>query len=701
MSALDAHPPGGEIIVVDNGSSDATSKHLAKEYPEVRVIRLPRNQGFAKAANRGVLESQYPTVILLNNDMVVDQDFVFPLLQAFDNESATFGVSSQIYFLDEKKPRWETGKVHARWEFGTITLFHLYRWDEELLYPVFYAGGGASAYDRDKFLSLGGFDDKVFEPVYIEDGDLGYRAWKRGWPSLFAPKSVVHHKHRSTTSLLWSEGAIYSFFVKNLAALVWKNIRDIRFLVRHLFGLIILPARVYKNAGNKSAVMTYWGLVCQIPRVIRARIRESLIPRTLEDQTIMEVSRYRYAFRAHFGCRSPRIQKRRKQMLMVSPFSPYPPLHGGAVRMYSLLKRLRHNFEIDLISYADTPAEFDSESIEELRKMCRRVILIDRDVSSVGGILEPSHTRGFRSEEMAQEIEYFLDREDYDVVQVEYTRMSHFMPSRTANMVRVLVEHDVSFVSLGRSRATLHGFTAQVGLWFDWMRMLRYEIKAVENADLVAVMSETDKAVLGKFVDTSSIFSIPNGVDCEQFQFTTDGRESGSILFVGFFRHEPNVKAVNYFYRDVLPIVRNNHPEAHFRIVGAYPPETIRQLGKDARIEVTGRVEDIGHYYRQSAVFVVPLLQGSGTRLKILEAMASGCPIVSTTIGAEGLGTVNGEHILIADTSKEMAEAIHTLLSDPEFGSHMAKRAREYVRTHYDWSVIASRLLKMYDRGST
>lgn len=699
ISALATHAPGGEIIVVDNCSNDDTCKYLAKEFPGVRVIKLPRNEGFAKAANRGVSESQYSTVILLNNDMVVEQDFIFPLLKVFDDEPTTFGVSSQIYFLDEKKPRWETGKVHARWDLGTITLFHLYRWEEDLVYPVFYAGGGASAYNREKFLALDGFDEKVFEPVYIEDADLGYRAWKRGWPSLFAPKSVVHHKHRSTTSRLWSEGAIYSFFVKNLAALVWKNIGDIRLIFRHLCGLIILPARVYKNAGNASAFMTYWRLIRQIPRVIRARVRENLKPRTLDDQTIMEVSRYRYAFRAHFGHRSHRVQKRLKRMLMVSPYSPYPPVHGGAVRMFSLLKRLRHTFDIDLISYADTPAELDPMSITELKKICRQVVLVERDVSTVGGILEPSQTRGFKSEEMAEEVEFFLDREDYDVVQVEYTHMAHFMPSRVQGMARVLVEHDVSFVSLGRSRATSHGLIAHIEIWFDWMRMLRYEIRAVENADLVIVMSETDKAILGKFVDTKSIFSIPNGVDCEEFKFTANHRESCSVLFVGFFRHEPNVQAVKYFCRDVLPLVRNSHPDVYFRIVGAYPPETIRLLGNEAGIEVTGRVEDIGCYYRHNTIFVVPILQGSGTRLKILEAMASGCPVVSTTIGAEGLGTIDGEHILIADTPEAMAKAIDTLLSDPEFGTNMAKHAQEYVITRYDWDVVTARLLEMYNNG--
>jgi glycosyltransferase involved in cell wall biosynthesis len=365
--------------------------------------------------------------------------------------------------------------------------------------------------------------------------------------------------------------------------------------------------------------------------------------------------------------------------------------------MLSLLRRLAAVADVTLVSYADTQSELDPRSTAELQRLCHEVVVIERDTTAVGGVLFPSKTRGFCSYLMEQQLEYFLDRDDFDVLQIEYTHLAHLMPPAAPGLVRVLVEHDVSFVSLARSQATASGRLARLGFWFDWMRMLRYELAAVENADLVLTMSETDRSILDRYVDTDHVVPIPNGVDCRAFPYAADGRTPASILFVGFFRHEPNVEAVRHFCAEVLPRVRATVPEARFQVVGAYPPEVVRRLADDPAVEVTGRVDDIAAYYRRAAVFVAPVLRGSGTRLKILEAMASGCPVVSTTIGAEGLGTGNGQELLIADSPAAMADAIVRLLRDPAESAAIAERARRFVEARYDWDGIASRLLATYE----
>jgi glycosyltransferase involved in cell wall biosynthesis/GT2 family glycosyltransferase len=708
LEALRRHGhPDDEIIVVDNGSDDDTIASLerrAAEASQLRWIALPTNEGFGGATNRGAREAKNPTLILLNNDMVVEPDFIQPLLDAFAGEPDLFGVSCQIDFIDPGKPRWETGKVHGELQRGIVRLFHLDRFDEDLLYPVFFAGGGASAYDRAKFLALGGFDEAVYSPIYIEDVDLGYRAWKRGWPSVIAPKSKVHHKHRSTTRRRWSEERIHSFFVKNLAALVWKNVGSWRLLARHLAALVLLPVKVFRDAGGRSAVATFQGLVRQVGVTLRARLREAEHAHVLSDEEIFHLSRYRHAYRARFhpGVRDDA----RPQVLIVSPYSPAPAVHGGAVRMLNLIREIRARCDVTLISFVDTEAERRIENLALLRDLCRDVALVPRDLhAGGGGRLEPAKTRGFDSQAMRDQVEWWLDRRRFDVVQVEYTHMAHYLPPPCAGLRRVLVEHDVTFVAQARARRTAPSRMRRLMLWYDGLRTLRHEVHAVEGADLVLTMSDDDRAVLARFVDPEPLVTVPNGVSCRDFPVREQGsEETATVLFVGFFRHEPNVEAVLWFARDVLPLVRARVPETIFRVVGAYPPQALETLAAaDARIEVTGMVPETASHYRRATVFVAPILRGSGTRLKILEAMASGCPVVSTTVGAEGLGASSSE-IVIGDDARALAEGVCGLLADPARRRTIAQAARAFVERTYDWPAIARRLLATYgfagDAGS-
>ena len=706
IEALRRHGhPDDEIIVVDNGSDDdtlaalaamATAAASAGPGPLLRWISLPTNEGFAGATNRGARDARNPVVIMLNNDMVVEPDFVQPLLDAFAAEPDVFGVSCQIDFIDPSKPRWETGKVHGELVRGLVRLFHLDRFDEDLIYPIFFAGGGASAYDRERFLELGGFDDHVFSPVYIEDVDLGYRAWKRGWASVLAPRSKVHHKHRGTTRRLWSEGVIHSFFLKNLAALLWKNVGSWSLLSRHLAGLVLLPLKAFREEGGRCAIATVKGLAKQIPVTLQGRLREARIPRALTDEEILHLSRYRHAYRARFHPEE-RAAGARPQVLVIAPYSPAPPVHGGAVRMLNLIREMRAACDVTLIAFTDTDAERRIENLTLLRDLCRDVVLIPRDGHGSGGWLEPSKTRGFHSRVMDEQVEYWLDRRRFDVVQVEYTHMAHFLPRPSPGLLRVLVEHDVTFVAQRRARAIATSAPRRLNLWYDGLKTLRHEVAAVEDADLVLTMSDDDAASLARYVDPAPLVTVPNGVSCRDFPLRDAAEEEpATVLFVGFFRHEPNVEAVLWFAREVLPKIRAQRPDAVFRVVGAYPPQALAALAaEDPRIEVTGMVPETASHYRRATVFVAPILRGSGTRLKILEGMASGCPVVSTTIGAEGLGA-GADEIVIADRAGELASAVCALLDDPARRRVLSSNARRFVERTYDWPAIARTMLRAY-----
>jgi GT2 family glycosyltransferase len=212
ITALEGND-ANEIVVVDNGSSDGSAEFLGRQFPQVKVLALERNLGFGGGSNAGVRAAANDIVVLLNNDMRVAPDFLAPLLAGF-TDARVFAVSCQILFSDPNKRREETGLTQGWWEEGGLRVRH--RIDEQIrdLYPCFYGGGGSCAFDRRKFLELGGFDP-LLEPFYLEDTDLGYQAWKRGWKVLYQPHSLVYHEHRGTIGKRFTEAQIRAVLNKN------------------------------------------------------------------------------------------------------------------------------------------------------------------------------------------------------------------------------------------------------------------------------------------------------------------------------------------------------------------------------------------------------------------------------------------------------------------------------------------------------
>ena len=171
--------PGSEVLVVDNGSTDGSAEFVCERFPQVRVVALDRNLGFGGGSKAGFRAAKHDVVVLLNSDMRVEPDFLRPLLDGFTDERV-FSVSCQIFFSDPNKIREETGLTEFWWERGSLRVRHRIEPDISELYPCAYGGGGSCAFDLRKFWELGGFDE-LLAPFYLEDTDLGYLAWKRGW----------------------------------------------------------------------------------------------------------------------------------------------------------------------------------------------------------------------------------------------------------------------------------------------------------------------------------------------------------------------------------------------------------------------------------------------------------------------------------------------------------------------------------------
>ena len=263
--------PENEIIVVDNGSEDGSAEFLRERFPSVRVLALDRNLGFGGGSNAGFRAAKNDIVVLLNSDMRVERDFLQPLLKAFTDETI-FSVACQIFFSDPNKLREETGLTQFWWENGSLRVRHRDDPAIQVSYPCAYGGGGSSAFDRRKFLELGGFDE-LLAPFYMEDTDVGYLAWKRGWKVLYQPGSVVYHEHRGTIGKRFTAAEIDLVLKKNFALFCWKNIHEWRRLGSHFFfayaGAVV--TELFGDSPERANFEGLWKAFRQLPRAVRSR----------------------------------------------------------------------------------------------------------------------------------------------------------------------------------------------------------------------------------------------------------------------------------------------------------------------------------------------------------------------------------------------------------------------------------------------
>jgi len=226
-------------------------------------------------------------------------------------------------------------------------------------------------------------------------------------------------------------------------------------------------------------------------------------------------------------------------------------------------------------------------------------------------------------------------------------------------------------------------------------RMHRYEGRTLGRFDAVLAVSDADRQTFTRLYPDAvrgPVHIVPTGVDTDFFKPSVSPARATQLVFTGSMDWLPNEDAMRYFCRSILPLVRAEEPEAGLSIVGRAPTPAVQSLAAEPGVEVTGRVDDVRPFMEQAAVYIVPLRIGGGTRLKIFEAMAMGKAVVSTTVGAEGLPVVNGEHLLLADEPRSFARAIVRLIRDQDQRERLGDAARRLVLARYDWSAVAGAL---------
>jgi GT2 family glycosyltransferase len=690
IAALEQHP-GSEIIVVDNASSDGSEAVVRRRFPTVRVLPQQRNLGFAGASNAGVRAAKNEIVVLLNNDMLVEPDFLAPLLEPFA-DPFVFSVSCQIFFLDPAKQREETGLTETQWQRGRLRVGHRADPQIDSLFPCAYPGGGSSAFDRKKFLELGGFDE-LFRPFYYEDTDLGHLAWKRGWKVLYQPASVVYHEHRGTIGKKFTKEAIAAVVKKNEILYCWKNIHDWKLLASHVSAAFFVS--LLAILGGEEAQSTAFGLgkaFLQLPEALQSRRRAR------ELSVVSDREAFRRPLGGYFRDRfeiAAAPPPERLQVLFASPYPIEPPTHGGAVFMKQTLRALAPETDVHLISFVRAQNQIAAQ--QPAADLCASAQFFVRDFTPPRhpSTTLPHAIREFWHPEFAWAIHRTIYLRKIDLVQIEYTVLGQYAEEYN-HLPCFLFEHDVFFQSLWRRMKSAE--FSLVGL-LEYLRMFRYELRLLRRVARVQVCSRENARYLLGFLPQlrNEIDSdLRAAIDTGHYRFVDAGRERDTILFVGNFEHSPNVDALNWFGREVFPQILERRPEANLIIVGSPLPSSFEDLIQHSNVRYAGVVPDVRAALAQCAVFVCPVLSGSGVRVKLLEAFASGIPAVSTTIGAEGLTSASGEVCELADSPGAFARAVVTLLQDETYALQLALRAREMIERERDLKTATARLLERY-----
>ncbi len=387
------------------------------------------------------------------------------------------------------------------------------------------------------------------------------------------------------------------------------------------------------------------------------------------------------------------------KILQISNSFPYPPDSGEKIRVYNVLKNLSINNDVDLICFARPENTTYRRTIENITGELKLILIEKRDKFRLGLDLIKTVSLGnplmctvYDSSSMYQMIEQYLRSHSPDLVQVEHSYMGHyvqFIKKISPATKCILVAHNIMYDYLTRVIPLINNPKKKLLGYIDWFILKRWESDVFRLCEAVIVMSERDRQWVEEHKWTRNCIVVPNGVDTENIAMLTETEKDLNILFVGSMHYVPNQDAVAYFANDILPRLEKKYPSITFTIVGSNAPPSLLSIAEiNKRVKFVGPVVDLKAYYNAATVVVVPLRAGGGTRLKILEAMAYGRPVVSTTMGAEGLGITSGKEIMIADSTSEFSQSLDKILSERELNRGMVLQARAFVEAKYNWRSI-------------
>ncbi len=389
------------------------------------------------------------------------------------------------------------------------------------------------------------------------------------------------------------------------------------------------------------------------------------------------------------------------KLLVVSSWFPYPPNNGSKLRAYHLLARLANRHAITLLSFAESGEEGGSPS---LAAFCEQVVTVPGNpfksekppsARQLFGALPRSLAQTYNTQMQAL-VDVKIVACDaalaFQLGAAPYLR-PHVSVPRVLDEIEIGVFRDNYRAQPMSLRRVRRGLT-----WWKYARFVR---DLVTQFDRSTVVSERERSCLAEAgCDVTRVDVVPNGVDRTDFAKSNHARKRGALIYSGAVTYSANLDAVRYFVAEILPRIRAVRPNVLLQVTGTTGNVNVGDLTLGGAVNFTGHVEDVKALVAESCVCVVPLRIGGGTRLKILESMALGTPVVSTSKGAEGLAVTPEEDILIADTPEDFARQTVRLLDDPNLRARLAANARRLVEHQYTWDRIGAQLSDIIENAA-
>jgi polysaccharide biosynthesis protein PslH len=401
------------------------------------------------------------------------------------------------------------------------------------------------------------------------------------------------------------------------------------------------------------------------------------------------------------------------KLLLLTPQLPWPPQQGTAIRNFNLIDQLARRHTIDLLTFLAPGEALDDRS--PLHELCRRVAAVPQPLrpplrrardTALNSL--PDMALRLESDAMRAQVQAWVRAEAYDIVQAEGIEMARYGIQASADgRARFLYDaHNAEYLLQERNARTDLTLPARwhaAGYSLVQARKLRaYEARVCRRAAAVLAVSGPDADALRALAPEASVTVISNGIDLDYYA-PSDGADASAppaplLVFTGKMDYRPNIDAMLWFGSAVFPRILARREDVRLQIVGRNPHPRLDVLRENPAVEITGAVDDVRPYMHGAGVYVIPLRVGGGTRFKALEAMAAARPIVSTSLGVEGIGVRHGNELLLADTPDAFTDAALTLLEpgNEALRHHLGENARRFAEAHYGWEPIVERLDALY-----